>query len=122
MGASRLGLYELLASQFVDGACPFHRDFRRSLLASGLGVAWTSPSGPMSDLTFVRLPDGVGAFRTIPEPLRAGSIGHVERLWTRTTPYGTPITPLDRLADPDGEVFDLVGTLALIALASTSET
>jgi hypothetical protein len=39
--------------------------------------------------------------------------------WTGVTPGATPITPLDqRLADPDGEEFDLVGTLALSGIAS----
>jgi hypothetical protein len=105
----------------VDGACPSLRDFRRGLIASRLGVAPTSASlfGPMPDPTFVRLADGVEAFHAIREQLRAGGLGRIERLWTGVTPGATPITPLDqRLADPDGEEFDLVGTLALSGIAS----
>jgi hypothetical protein len=73
----------------------------------------------MPDPTFVRLADGVEAFHAIREQLRAGGLGRIERLWTGVTPGATPITPLDqRLADPDGEEFDLVGTLALSGIAS----
>jgi hypothetical protein len=105
----------------VDGVCPSLRDFRRTLIAARLGVTPTSPSpfGPMPDPAFVRLADGVEAFRAIREQLRVGGLGRIERLWTGITPGVTPVTPLDqRLADPDGEEFDLVGTLALSDIAA----
>ena len=73
----------------------------------------------MPNPTFVRLADGVEAFHAIREQLIAGGLGRIERLWTGNTPGVTPITPLaQRLADPDGEEFDLAGTMALANIAS----
>ncbi len=106
-----------------EGVCPSLRAFRRRLQADRLGIAATSPSpfGPMPDPSFVRLADGVGAFHVIRELLVAGGLGRIERLWSGTTPGTAPIAPMDaRLADPDGEEFDLAGTLALAVLAAQS--
>ena len=106
-----------------EGVCPSLRSFRRALVADRLGIPATSasPFGLMPDARFVRFADGVEAFGVIREQLLAGGLGRIERLWSGVTPGVTPIAPLDqRLADPDGEEFDLVGTLALATLAAQS--
>lgn len=113
----------LTDTDLVDGVCPTLRDFRRALVADRLGVPPTtsSPFGTMPNPTFVRLADGLEAFHAIREQLVAGGLGRIDRLWTGETPGVSPITPLSQnLADPDGEEFDLFGTLALSGLASLS--
>jgi hypothetical protein len=104
----------------VDGGCPSLRDFRRTLLAARLGVPSTSPSGfgSMPNPTFVRLADGVESLYVVREQLIADGLGRVERLWNGMSPGVTPIAALSQnLADPDGEEFDLAGTLALSSIA-----
>lgn len=107
-----------------EGVCPSLQAFRRTLVADRLGIPATSPPTPLGTLpdpSFVRLADGVGAFHVIREQLVAGGLGRIERLWSGVTPGVAAITPLDqRLADPDGEEFDLAGTLALAVLAAQS--
>lgn len=112
-GAMDVALTDL---DLVDGVCPSLRNFRRTLLSARLGVDPTVPStfGTMPDPTFVRLADGVDSFHVVREQLRAGGLGRIERLWTGGSPGVANITPLSQdLADPDGEEFNLSGTLAL---------
>ncbi|MFC8350043.1 hypothetical protein [Streptomyces sp. NPDC057280] len=109
--------------ELEEGVCPSLRTFRRTLVADRLGIPATSAStfGFMPDPRFVRLDDGIEMIGVIREQLLAGGLGRIERLWTGVTPGTTPITPLDqRLADPDGEEFDLPGILALATIAANS--
>lgn len=107
----------------VEGRSPAIADFRRRLMASRLGVPGgaQSPFGLMPHPTFVRLADGIEAFYAIREQLVAGGLGTIERLWNGRTPGVTPIDPnsvsID-LANPEGQEYDLIGTLALSAIAS----
>jgi hypothetical protein len=106
-----------------EGICPSLQTFRRTLIADRLGIPATSTSafGVMPDPRFVRLADGTQTVALIREQLLSDGLGRIERLWSGVTPGTTPITPLDqRLADPDGEEFDLIGTLALATLAAQS--
>ena len=106
-----------------EGICPSLRDFRRTLLATRLGISPTSPStfGAMPDPSFVRLADGVEACLVIREQLLAGGLGRIEPLWNGIEPGLPTITPFEQdLSDPDGEAFDLPSALAAIALASLS--
>ncbi|MCX4671844.1 hypothetical protein OG453_35050 [Streptomyces sp. NBC_01381] len=75
----------------------------------------------MPDPRFVRLADGAETVGVIREQLVAGGLGRIERLWNGLTPGSPALTRLDqRLADPDGEEFDLLGTLALATLSDRS--
>jgi hypothetical protein len=112
----------LTDTDLVEGRSPAIADFRRRLMASRLGVPGSeqSPFGLMPNPTFVRLSDGIEAFYAIREQLVAGGVGNIERLWNGRTPGIRPIDPnavsID-LANPEGLEYDLIGTLALSAIA-----
>jgi hypothetical protein len=101
----------------VDSRSASLAAFRRKLMAARLGVSATTSSafGPMPDPTFVRLSDGAEAFYAIRDFLVAGGLGRIERLWNNILPGVNPVPPVSLdLANPDGQEFDLFGTLALI--------
>jgi hypothetical protein len=106
--------------QLDDGVSPAINSFRRKLMAERLGISLASfPQLPDGNET--RLRDGVEAFYAIREMLIAGGLGRIERLWngiSEGVPTLSPTGISKELANPDGEEFDLVGTLTISALAS----
>lgn len=103
-------------TNLVEGRSPAIASFRRKLLATRLSIksSTTNSFGFMPEATYVRLNDCVEAFYVIREMLVAGGLGKIERLWKGITPYTTPVTPASfDIADPEGQEFDLLGTLAL---------
>ena len=106
----------------VEGRSASIGDFRRRLMAARLGVT-TPPAGTVTipDANWIRLRDGVEAFRVIRSMLRAGGLGRIEPLWNGITPGVPPIstaTVTMDLANPEGLEFDLVATLAETTLAA----
>lgn len=109
----------LTDTDLVEGRSPAIASFRRKLLAVRLGTtpSTTNSFGFMPEATYIRLNDGAEAFYVIREMLVAGGLGKIERLWNGIMPYITPVPPASfDLADPEGQEFDLVGTLALSIL------
>ncbi|MCD0449351.1 hypothetical protein LO762_09135 [Actinocorallia sp. API 0066] len=96
-----------------EGACPSLRDFRRTLLATRLGIP--PLSGALADPRHVRLADGAEMVPLIRDQLLAGEQSRVEPLWPGTRRAAA--LPQD-LADPDGAELELTAVLALTALTA----
>jgi hypothetical protein len=104
----------------VSGRVASIAKFRRQLMAARLGVpaSETNAFGTMPDPNFIRLGNGIEAFYAIREILVAGGLGKIDRLWKGRTPGAPHISPTSMaLANPEGLEFDLLGTLAITAIA-----
>lgn len=103
-----------------DGVSPAINMFRRKLMANRLGITPTT-FPQMPDANEIQFRDGVEAFQAIRSILIAGGLGRIERLWNGVTegvPAIEPTSVSNELANPEGEEFDLVSTLAIAGLSS----
>ena len=104
-------------AQIVNGKSTSIRDFRRTLLASRLGI----PSD-QEHPSFVQLIDGQQCFQLIRQTLQGGGLGRIDRLWNGQTPHVTPATPLPiAQSNPDGRDFD-AATAALVAILASGSS
>lgn len=114
------GSADLVFTDFdtINGHAGSIRQMRKQLFALRLGV---DKSATGSTRTVI-LEDPLQTFNLIREMLVAGGLGKIERLWNGRTEGITFSEPtIDRLvANPDGNEFNLIGTLLNTAIAGLS--
>jgi hypothetical protein len=110
----------LVEQRTLDGIGPRIADLRRQAMAARLGVSTPGPGIPVTALGgWIALADGVEAFHTVRQRLRAGGLGTIEPVADAGT--ADPSLPDRDLTDPDGETFDAVaGLIASWWAASTT--
>ncbi len=106
----------LTDTQLENGRSPAIRDFRRTMMATRLGIP-TDQEHP----SFVQLFDGQRSFALIRQMLQGGGLGKIDLWWNGQTPGLTPTTPLTAdQANPDGRNLDLATADLIAAIAASS--
>jgi hypothetical protein len=102
-------------TQLENGRSPSIRDFRRTLMATRLGITADSTVA-----SYVALNRGATAFALVRETLAAGGLGKIAPVWDGKTP-GKPLAlPVGiDVANPDGRTLDVVALMANGAIATS---